>query len=151
MTGVYETVPTSAVGGEAPMQISYTDGPDDYRAGACNIGPAEIARRRRSGLASLAIAAIVALALVVVGAPIWMRLIVFLPLAGGIVGLEQARRRFCAGFGMAGIRNFGPLGNPERVGDDADRARDRRSAIVLFGYSSVIAAVITLGFVALPI
>ena len=133
------------------MQITYADGPGEYRAGACNIGPAEITRRRRSGLASVAIAGLVALGLVVVGAPTWLRLIVFLPLVGGIVGLEQARRRFCAGFAMAGIRNFGPLGDPKRVADDADRARDRRSALVLFGYSSVIAAVITLLFVVLPI
>lgn len=133
------------------MQITYADGPGEYRAGACNIGPAEIARRRRSGLVTVAIAGIVALGLVVIGAPPWTRSIVFLPLAGGIVGLEQARRRFCAGFAMAGIRNFGPLGMPERVADDVDRARDRRSALILFGYSSLIAGVITLSFVVLPV
>ncbi|MGP1673992.1 MAG: hypothetical protein ACTS8Z_02115 [Candidatus Limnocylindrales bacterium] len=133
------------------MQITYADGPGDYRAGACNIGPAEIARRRRSGLVTVGFAVVVAIGLVAVGAPPWTRLIVLLPLAGGIIGLEQARRRFCAGFAMAGIRNFGPLGHPERVGDDADRARDRRSAFVLFGYSSAIAAVITLLFVVLPV
>ncbi len=133
------------------MQITYADGPDEYRAGACNIGPAEIARRRRSGVVTVAIAGIVALGLVIIDAPPWTRSIVFLPLAGGIVGLEQARRRFCAGFAMAGIRNFGPLGMPERVADDADRARDRRSALILFGYSLLIAGVITLSFVALPV
>lgn len=133
------------------MQITYADGPGEYRAGACNIGPAEIARRRRSGLVTVAIAGIVALGLVVIGTPPWTRSIVFLPLAGGIVGLEQARRRFCAGFAMAGIRNFGPLGMPERVADDVDRARDRRSALILFGYSSLIAGVITLSFVVLPV
>ena len=104
--------------------------------GACNIGPEEIARRRRIGVArardrrsssrsgcSSSDAA-----------P-WLRVLVFPPLAGGIVSLEQARRHFCAGFAMAGIRNFGRLGAQER-GRRSRRplAADRRAALVLFGY-----------------
>jgi len=132
------------------VQIAYSDD-DGYRAGACNIGPEEIARRRRAGLIGIGIAVVLAIALVVLDAPAWTRLIVFVPLAGGFVSLEQARRRFCAAFALAGFRNFGPLGEPEQITDDGERATDRRAAIVMAAYCAALALVITLAFVALPV
>ena len=134
------------------MQIEYLDkagGP--YRPGACNIGPYEIARRRRAGLFELGLAAVIAVVLVVVDAPPVARLVVFPFLAGAIVSLEQARRHFCAGFGMAGIRNFGAREDLEHIADPAAKAADRRAALVMFGYSSAIAAAITALFVVLPV
>lgn len=134
------------------MQIDYAaDAPSDHRAGACNIGPEEIARRRRAGLTGIGIAGVVALALLAIDAPAILRLLVFPPLAGGLVSLEQARRRFCVGFALAGLRNFGPLGDPDRVTDDADLAADRRAALRMIAYMSVIALVLTLAFVALGV
>lgn len=133
------------------MTIQYAQDPATYQAGACNIGPAEIARRRRAGLTGVTIAAALAIGLIVVGAPWWARVVIFAPLAGGLVSLEQARRHFCVAFGMAGIQNFGALGSPDRVAEDADRAADRRAALVLTGYMSAIAAIITAAFVLLPI
>ena len=133
------------------MHIQTIDDPGRYQAGACNIGPQEIGRRRRAGLTGIAIAVILGLLLVAISAPPLARLLVFLPLAGGLVSLEQVRRRFCVGFAMAGLRNFGPLGTPDSVTDQADRAADRRAALVMIGYVSAIAAAITLVFVALPV
>lgn len=133
------------------MQIQYVQDPSTYQAGACNIGPAEIARRRRAGLTGVAIAIALAVGLIAIGAPWWTRLVIFAPLAGGLISLEQARRRFCVGFAMAGIRNFGPLGSPDRVADDADRAADRRAALVLSAYMSAIAAAITVVVMLLPV
>jgi hypothetical protein len=121
-----------------------------YRPGACNIGPAEIARRRRLGLIELAAAIILAAALLGIGAPIWARLAVWPILAGAFTTLEQVRRRFCVAFGIAGVRNFGPLGKPQRVEDVRARAADRRSAIILATYCSLAAAAMTAAFVSLP-
>jgi len=133
------------------VQIQYAQDPGIYQAGACNIGPAEIARRRNGGLAAIAVAVVIAIVLIAVGAPWWLRLVMFPPLAAGLVSLEQARRHFCVGFAMAGIRNFGALGSPDKVAGSADRAADRRAALVLTGYMSAIAAVITVVVVWLPI
>lgn len=133
------------------MTIVIIDDPATYQAGACNIGPAEIARRRRAGLTGVAIAGALAVGLIVIGAPWWARVAIFAPLAGGLISLEQARRHFCVGFAMAGIRNFGDLGSLDRVAESADRAADRRAALVLTGYMSAIAAVITAAFVVLPV
>ena len=133
------------------MQIEYSNDQGSYRAGACNIGPAEVTRRRRGGIAGVGIALALAIVLVGIGAPSWTRLIVFAPLAGGLISLEQVRRHFCVGFAMAGIRNFGPLGDPDRMADDADRAADRRAAFDMVAYMSAITAVITVVFALLPI
>jgi hypothetical protein len=121
----------------------------DYRPGACNIGPAEIARRRRIGLLQLGAALGLAAVLVVIDAPAWTRIALWPILAGAFITLEQVRRRFCVAFGLAGVRNFGPLGHPQRVEDDRARAADRRSAVVLGTYCSVAAAVVTAAFVIL--
>lgn len=127
------------------------DAPTAYRAGVCNIGPQEIARRRRAGLVAIGIAAAVAVALVVVDAPGILRLLVFPPLASGLVSLEQVRRRFCVGFALAGLRNFGPLGSPDRVTDDADLAADRRAALRMIASMSALALGVTLAFVVLGV
>ena len=133
------------------MQIEYLDQGGPYRPGTCNIGPFEIARRRRFALFELGLAGVIAVALVVVGAPPVARLVVFPVLAGAIVSIEQVRRHFCAAFAMAGIRNFGARADIEHVADPAAKAADRRAALVMFGYSSLIAAAITALFVVLPI
>jgi hypothetical protein len=100
----------------------------DYRPGVCNIGPAEIARRRRVGQVGLIVAIIVLVALLAIGAPPLVRIVIALPAAGAASGYLQAWLRFCAGFGSRGIFNFGAIGGTEDVVDPAARARDRARA-----------------------
>jgi hypothetical protein len=102
--------------------------PSDYQPGVCNIGPAEIARRRRAGHTGLIAAIALFAALVVIGAPDWARFLVAVPAIGAASGYLQAHFKFCAGFGAAGVFNFGELGPTERVRGDEDRRRDRRRA-----------------------
>src|SRR5687767_11046609 len=109
------TVVAFAVGG-TPETLR----PAEYQPGVCNIGPAEIARRRRAGHTGVIAAIALFAALVVIGAPDWMRFLVAIPAIGAASGYLQARLRFCAGFGSMGVFNFGELGNTERVASDAD-------------------------------
>ena len=133
------------------MQLrNLDDATDTYRPGACNIGPDEIARRRRAGMAGVGIGVAIAVGLVVVGAPAWTRIAILPPLAGGIISLEQARRRFCVGFAMAGLRNFGALGGQTSVEDDSARAADRRAALLMVLQGTLAAAALTALFVLLP-
>ena len=112
-------------------QIVFANPADGYHPGACNIGPAEIARRRRTGIVGLAAAALLTAALVLLGAPAATRWLVAIPLAVGAIGLLQARFRFCAAFGLAGVRNFGAPGTVERVDDAAARRADRTKAVAI--------------------
>lgn len=125
--------------------------PSDYQPGVCNIGPAEIARRRRAGHTGLIAAIVLFVALVAINAPDWTRFLVAIPVIGAASGYLQAHFRFCAGFGAAGVFNFGELGPTERVVSDADRARDRRRAFQIGIASFAIGIAAGLIAVALPI
>jgi hypothetical protein len=102
---------------------------DRYRAGVCNIGPEEIARRRRSGHAGMVLAIATFGLLVALRAPRAVRLAVALPATAAAAGYLQARLRFCAGFGLWGVANFGPLGDAQSIPDADARDRDRRRAL----------------------
>lgn len=123
-----------------------------YVPGVCNIGPAEIARRRRVGHAGLVVTAVLFAALIALATPHWARLLLILPAAGSASGYLQARLHFCAGFGSQGVFNFGPLGTTERVVDPQARARDRLKSLQI-GLASlaiglavgVVAALLPLG------
>ena len=132
-------------------QIAFDAEPGEYRPGACNIGPAEIARRRRAGIAGLVVAVALAAALLVVGAPAASRWLVALPLAVGAVGLLQARLHFCAAYGAAGVRNFGVLGSVQRVEEAAARRSDRAKAIAIFLAAGAIGLGGALTLVLLPL
>lgn len=109
---------------------TYGTGPvrSAYQPGVCNIGPAEIARRRRAGHVGLLVTVILLAILVAISAPPAARLLLALPAAGAASGYLQAALRFCAGFGSRGLFNLGPVGPTEQALDPADRARDRARA-----------------------
>jgi hypothetical protein len=117
---------------------------------ACNIGPAEIARRRRSAVMITGVAVLVAVALVGTGQPPVARLALLPFAAGAAVTWLQVVRRFCVAFGAAGIRNFGRLGESEAIADDAERAADRRVAARMIGEGLLYGAVATAIVVLLP-
>lgn len=77
-----------------------------YQPGVCNIGKAEIERRRRVGLAGI----LAALGLVVVmgalGVYDLFKLIVFIPAFIGAVGSLQAYYKFCAAYGLISVFNL---------------------------------------------
>jgi hypothetical protein len=134
------------------MQLQYIDHTsNDYRPGACNIGPREIARRRTLGVAGIAGAIVLGAVLIAIDATPLARALVLLPLWGGIVGLEQARRRFCAGFAVAGIRSAAGSDATEPVAGAADLAADRAAARRLVARCGAIALALTASFVVLPI
>ena len=132
--------------------IQYVEtGTDGYQPGVCNIGPAAIRRRRHIGYLGLAGAAVLATVLLAVDAPAWTRLAVALPVAAGLSGLIQARLRFCAGFGMAGLQNMDELGAQVRVEDSEARARDRRKALQINAMSIVGGLAAGIAFALLPL
>lgn len=102
---------------------------DAYEAGACNIGPAEIATRRRSGHLGAALTVGLLALLLAVDAPPLARLLIAIPATMSAVGYLQAYLHFCAAYGFWGAFNFGQLGNRQTVIDPESQARDRRRAL----------------------
>ena len=105
----------------------------EYVAGACNIGPEEITRRKRAAAAGFVATLLLAVALVVLGTPSGLgpRLLIALPLTGAAIGWIQAQRRFCMAYGLAGTFNLGKIGEMSRVTNSAALAADRRTALVI--------------------
>ena len=142
MTLASQTTPT-------PHGLSIVD--DGYQAGTCNIGPAEIARRRRGAHVALGIAIVALVGLVAIDAPPVTRLLVALPVAAAASGYLQARLKFCAGFGSRGIYNFGALGQTVQVEDIDARRRDKAKANQIGLASAAIGVAVGLLAVALPL
>jgi len=116
----------------------------------CNIGPEEIARRRRAAIAATVFAAVVAGAIVLADLPQLARMAI-LPFAAAVgVSWLQVLRKFCVAFGAAGVLNFGALGNTDRIANDEARATDRRIALRMILEGSAYGLLITLGFLVLP-
>lgn len=125
---------------------------DEYVAGACNIGPWEIRRRRMAAVGAFAAAAVLLAVLVAIGAPAWLRLALILPIGGGMVSWLQARRRFCVAYAMAGVANFsdGEAGR-QAIVDPVQREADRRATRILVRDAFLLALVPTLLAVVLPV
>ena len=122
-----------------------------YSPGVCNIGPAEIARRRMIGHLGLAVTVVLFAVLVVVGAPHWTRLVLVIPAGGSASGYLQAWFHFCAGFGSRGIYNLGPLGTVQEVADPQARARDRARSLQIGLGGLAIGVVVAIVAALLPI
>ena len=116
----------------------------------CNIGPDEIAKRRRSALAASVGFAAIAVIVIALHVPAAARLLLWPLATAAAVTWLQVVHRFCVAFGALGLENFGRLGGHQQV-DREQRATDRRRALQLVLEGSLIGLVVTLAVVAIPI
>ncbi len=140
--------PSQPLSDQAPGDPDRTQ---PYQPGVCNIGPAEIARRRRVGHVGLAVSIVLLVALIVAGLPAWTRLLVAVPAVMAASGYLQAWLRFCAGFGSRGVFNFGELGRVEKIRDPSDKARDLARARQIGLASLVIGLIAGIAAALLPL
>lgn len=124
----------------------------EYVPGVCNIGPAEIRRRRQSGWLGLGATVVLWAAFFLFRVPAPWRLFLFLPSMIGATGFLQAGMHFCAGFGMRGVFNFGAeVGKTESVEQAEFRRKDQRKARSI-GLLSALAGLVVAaaGFLIVP-
>lgn len=122
-----------------------------YEPGVCNIGPAEIRRRRMAGHVGVAATLALVAVLVALDAPPIARLLLIVPVSGAASGYLQAALRFCAGFGSRGVFNFGQLGQSTTVRDAEARAADRHRSWQIGLWSLAIGIGVGFAAVLLPI
>jgi len=63
------------------------------------------------------------------------------------IGFVQSRKKFCLAYGLAGTFNLGKMGEISKVQNPADRATDRKTALVILAQSAALALALTLAFV----
>ncbi len=122
-----------------------------YQPGVCNIGPAEIRRRRTSGYVGLGVAVVFLVIAFALGWAAPWRLLVALPVFLSAQGFLQAAFRFCVGFASRGLFNFGELGSEETIHDKEFRRKDQRKALLITVLAFAIAAVVSVLAYLIPI
>jgi hypothetical protein len=135
----------------APGSPILASDPAGYQPGVCNIGPDEIAKRRRTGHIGVIATLVTLIVLLAIGAPPLARLLVAIPAALAASGYLQAYFKFCVAFGSAGVFNFGARGSTQHVVDAQARARDRQRVLQLSLAIGAIAVSIALLAVLIPL
>ena len=115
----------------------------EYISGACNIGPAEIKRRKQGAYLGGALYLVVAILLIATNASSTTRLWVFLPAVLFAIGYIQSKRKFCVAYGFLGIFNFDKLGSTTKIKLNQDLKTDRKYAIKLMVQALLLAIVLT--------
>jgi hypothetical protein len=113
-----------------------------YIPGVCNIGPAEIARRKRIGTFGMITTIIAWAVFIPLNLPAKWRLLLFFPAAMTAIGYLQAYLHFCVAFGLQGIFNLMQTGRHDSITDAEFRRQDRRKAATIIMYSLIIGAVV---------
>lgn len=114
-----------------------------YQPGVCNIGGAEVARRKQVSLLGGILYLVSAVALVSLELSQTMRALVFIPALIFAIGYIQSRKKFCLAFGLMGTFNFGGLGEMSKVASPEALAIDRKVAISILGQALVLALAMT--------
>ena len=122
----------------------------DYIAGACNIGPAEIKQRKAVAFICLALSIISLTFLISTNSDKGARLILFIPLSIFAIGFVQSRKKFCLAYGFLGTFNFGKLGKVSKVADSESKKADRDTALKILLQSLILALGLTLIAYLLP-
>lgn len=117
---------------------------DQYVPGVCNIGSAEISKRKQAGWIGLVATLALWALLIWLDAPAGWRLVIGIPATMAASGFLQAYTRFCAYFGFVSLFNFGDVGRGDTVAQAEFRAKDRRKAWRIVGYSLLIGAIAAL-------
>jgi hypothetical protein len=110
-----------------------------YVPGVCNIGPAEIAVRKRFGWTGLGLTALLwALFASVHAGRVWF-LLLFFPSAISAVGFIQGTMHFCAAYGLRSVFNVASeVGRTDTVLQAEFRAQDKKKARQILGLSVLI-------------
>ncbi len=114
-----------------------------YTPGVCNIGPAEIALRKRVGWVSASFSVLLLIVLWVTHAPVIWRLVLFFPFTAAAIGFLQTAFHFCVGYGLSGMYNvLKPAGKAESVEKSEYRNADRIKSVQILLYSIIIGIIL---------
>jgi hypothetical protein len=102
---------------------------DQYQAGVCNIGGAEVARRRQVAIFGGVTYLALAMYSIVGNFSPLASLLLMAPASIFAIGFVQSRKRFCLAYGLMGTFNFQKLGSITKVADKAALAADRKMAL----------------------
>ena len=134
MTMAIESVRRSRITfalGPSPSRAPGHLGADAEPSETCNIGPAELRRRRQSAVAASAVLAAALVAVAIDALPSWS-LPFLAPLVGAVVAtILQVVMRFCVAFGFAGLVGMGRDPGATNADPALLAAHRRRAALMV--------------------
>lgn len=116
---------------------------DQYQAGVCNIGGAEVARRRQVAIFGGVTYLALAMYSIVGNFSPLASLLLMAPASIFAIGFVQSRKRFCLAYGLMGTFNFQKLGSITKIADKAALAADRKMALKIILQALFIAFILT--------
>lgn len=122
-----------------------------YQAGVCNIGGAEVAKRKQLSYIGGAIFLLFILIATVQDFSKKETAVAFGPAVLFSVGFIQSRRKFCLAYGLMGTFNFQKIGALTRVEDRDSLKADRSTAISILAQSLGLALLLTAAALALNV
>lgn len=115
-----------------------------YQAGVCNIGGAEVKRRKQVAKIGATFFLITAVYLILSGAESTSAAFALIPAILASVGYVQSRKRFCFAFGLMGTFNFAEAGKMSKVVSKEELSADRRMALSIIAQSMGLALFATI-------
>ena len=130
---------------ENPKVLKQKANKNIYQPGVCNIGKAEIEKRRRAGLAGLFLALLYTAVAKIFLFPWWMQSLVFFPAVLAAIGFFQVYFHFCAYYGLMSAFNFGDdTAKTSSVLEQKARELDQSRARQIISYSIISACIYAL-------
>lgn len=114
-----------------------------YQPGVCNIGGAEVNRRKRVSQVGAVFFLLFSIYAVAEKISVNSGALAFFPAMIAAVGYVQARKKFCFAFGLMGTFNFFELGKMSKVATVEDIAADRKQALTIILQSLTLALLAT--------
>ena len=106
-----------------------------YQAGVCNIGGAEVKRRKQVAKIGATFFLVSAVYLILTGADSRSAAFALIPAMLASVGYVQSRKKFCFAFGLMGTFNFAEAGKMSKVVSKEELTADRRMALSIIAQS----------------
>ena len=114
-----------------------------YQAGVCNIGGAEVAKRKQLSYVGGLIFILFLLTAVFQDFSLSQTSVAMAPAILFSVGFIQSRRKFCLAYGLMGTFNFAKIGTLTRIEDRDSLKADRGTAISILLQSLGLALLLT--------
>ena len=122
----------------------------EYVPGTCNIGPPEIKARRNAAIIAAILGVILVVALLMLHTDKLWRLLLFIPATSFGIGFQQWYNKFCVGFGLKGVFNFGEMGKSYSVEQQEYFKKDRAKAWKMIIIGIVFGLILSITFYFLP-
>ena len=114
-----------------------------YQPGVCNIGGAEVQRRKQVAQLGSVLFLAYALFAFYTDTSALLTALSIIPAMLAAVGYVQSKKKFCFAFGLLGTFNFGELGKLSKVAGAEAIAADRALALRIIGQSFLLALAAT--------